>query len=60
MKLNVIGRLAALAFAVALASPAAAADKLTIVLDWFVNPDHARWSSRWKTGISRMPALMSS
>ncbi|MBW7849227.1 MAG: ABC transporter substrate-binding protein [Rhodospirillales bacterium] len=40
MKLNVIGRLAALAFAVALASPAAAADKLTIVLDWFVNPDH--------------------
>jgi len=30
--------LAALAFA---ASPAAAADKLTVLLDWFVNPDHA-------------------
>ncbi len=23
------------------ASPAAAADKLTVLLDWFVNPDHA-------------------
>lgn len=29
---------ACLAFA---ASPAAAADKLTVLLDWFVNPDHA-------------------
>ncbi|ARJ70148.1 ABC transporter substrate-binding protein [Paracoccus contaminans] len=26
---------------IALASPAAAADKLTLMLDWFVNPDHA-------------------
>ena len=25
----------------ALASPANAADKLTVLLDWFVNPDHA-------------------
>jgi putative hydroxymethylpyrimidine transport system substrate-binding protein len=34
-------RLAALLLAALLASPAAAADKLTLVLDWFVNPDHA-------------------
>jgi len=27
--------------AAALAGPAAAADKLTVLLDWFVNPDHA-------------------
>lgn len=26
---------------IALASPAVAADKLTLMLDWFVNPDHA-------------------
>ena len=26
---------------IALASPALAADKLTLMLDWFVNPDHA-------------------
>jgi putative hydroxymethylpyrimidine transport system substrate-binding protein len=26
---------------IAIASPAAAADKLTVLLDWFVNPDHA-------------------
>jgi putative hydroxymethylpyrimidine transport system substrate-binding protein len=32
----IIATLAAL-----LAGPAAAADKLTVVLDWFVNPDHA-------------------
>ena len=31
---------AALALALA-AAPAAAADKLTVLLDWFVNPDHA-------------------
>ncbi len=32
----------ALIFAAALAAtPAAAADKLTVLLDWFVNPDHA-------------------
>jgi putative hydroxymethylpyrimidine transport system substrate-binding protein len=31
---------AALALALA-ATPAAAADKLTVLLDWFVNPDHA-------------------
>jgi putative hydroxymethylpyrimidine transport system substrate-binding protein len=34
-------RLAVLAILVALAGPAAAADKLTLLLDWFVNPDHA-------------------
>lgn len=36
-------RAALLAFAVAavLASPALAADKLTVLLDWYVNPDHA-------------------
>ncbi len=28
------------AAAIALASPAAAADKLTLILDWFINPDH--------------------
>ncbi len=34
-------RLAALAAAFALAAPAAsAADRLTLILDWFVNPDH--------------------
>lgn len=31
----------AFALALALASPAAAADKMTVLLDWFVNPDHA-------------------
>ena len=31
---------AALALALA-AAPAAAADRLTVLLDWFVNPDHA-------------------
>lgn len=30
-----------LAAVLAAASPAAAADKLTVLLDWFVNPDHA-------------------
>ena len=34
-------RLAALALALALASPVQAQDKLTVLLDWFVNPDHA-------------------
>lgn len=35
-------RLAAVAFALALSlTPAAAAEKLTVLLDWFVNPDHA-------------------
>ncbi|MDX6748361.1 ABC transporter substrate-binding protein [Geminicoccaceae bacterium 1502E] len=29
-----------LAMAVAVAAPAAAAEKLTVLLDWFVNPDH--------------------
>ncbi|MEM1161611.1 MAG: ABC transporter substrate-binding protein [Pseudomonadota bacterium] len=28
------------AFALLLASPAMAADKMTLILDWFVNPDH--------------------
>ncbi|GAB4072406.1 ABC transporter substrate-binding protein [Ancylobacter sonchi] len=36
------GLLAASAIAVSLAAaPAAAADKLTVLLDWYVNPDHA-------------------
>jgi putative hydroxymethylpyrimidine transport system substrate-binding protein len=30
-----------LAICLAAAAPAAAADKLTVLLDWFVNPDHA-------------------
>lgn len=34
-------RLAALALALVAAAPAAAADRLTVLLDWFVNPDHA-------------------
>ena len=33
--------LVALAAAVVFARPAPAADKLTVLLDWFVNPDHA-------------------
>jgi len=33
--------LAAAALLVAAVQPASAADKLTVVLDWFVNPDHA-------------------
>lgn len=32
---------AALTMALALASPAQSADKLTVLLDWFTNPDHA-------------------
>ncbi|MDB5571306.1 MAG: transporter ATP-binding protein [Hyphomicrobiales bacterium] len=32
--------IAAFALAIALATPAAAQDKMTIILDWFVNPDH--------------------
>ncbi len=34
-------RLVALALMLAAAMPASAADKLTVLLDWFVNPDHA-------------------
>ncbi len=34
-------RLVALALMLAAAMPAMAADKLTVLLDWFVNPDHA-------------------
>ena len=33
--------LAAIVAGVAIASPASAADKLTVILDWLVNPDHA-------------------
>lgn len=33
-------RLIALLAALMLATPAAAADKLTLILDWFINPDH--------------------
>ena len=37
-----LNRLLPAALAIALAAaPAAAADKLTVLLDWFVNPDHA-------------------
>src|SRR5687768_3116539 len=37
-----LGRLLpALALCLAAATPAMAADKLTVILDWFVNPDHA-------------------
>ncbi|MBO6757845.1 MAG: ABC transporter substrate-binding protein [Roseibium sp.] len=32
---------AALTMALAMASPAQSADKLTVLLDWFTNPDHA-------------------
>lgn len=32
--------LLSVAFALALASPAAAQDKMSLILDWFVNPDH--------------------
>lgn len=40
--MNALLRRAALAFALALAAvPAEAADKMTVLLDWFVNPDHA-------------------
>jgi putative hydroxymethylpyrimidine transport system substrate-binding protein len=34
-------RLAAFALTLALAWPASAQDRLTVLLDWFVNPDHA-------------------
>jgi putative hydroxymethylpyrimidine transport system substrate-binding protein len=34
-------RLALAALALLIASPAFAADKLTVLLDWYVNPDHA-------------------
>src|SRR3546814_5825193 len=37
MRINV---LSALLVILLQASPAAAADKLTLILDWFVNPDH--------------------
>ena len=33
-------RLIAAALAAAIATPAVAADKMTLILDWFVNPDH--------------------
>lgn len=33
-------RLIALVAALMIATPAAAADKLTLILDWFINPDH--------------------
>ena len=39
MKVSTI--LAAALAAFALGSPALAADKLTVLLDWYVNPDHA-------------------
>ena len=39
LRLLSLGTVAALIFA--LAGPAHAAEKLTVILDWFVNPDHA-------------------
>ena len=33
-------RIFALAVAIAAASPALAADRMTLLLDWYVNPDH--------------------
>jgi len=39
--IRLLAPLLALALALALASPARAADRLTVLLDWFVNPDHA-------------------
>lgn len=42
MALFTVTRRLAFAFSLSLAAfPAAAADKLTVILDWFVNPDHA-------------------
>src|SRR5712691_5694746 len=35
------GVIAGIGAALLLASPAVAADKLTVLLDWFINPDHA-------------------
>lgn len=39
--MRVLLRLLVLALLVAAASPARAGDKMTVMLDWFVNPDHA-------------------
>jgi putative hydroxymethylpyrimidine transport system substrate-binding protein len=41
----------ALALTLALAAPAGAADKLTVLLDWFVNPDHAPLVVARETGV---------
>lgn len=39
--MRVIGIIAAMVFAGAFSVPAHSAEKLTVLLDWFVNPDHA-------------------
>lgn len=39
--MRVIGFIAAMVFAGAFSVPAHSAEKLTVLLDWFVNPDHA-------------------
>lgn len=41
MRLTCRARLLALAFALALAAPARAADPFSLLLDWYVNPNHA-------------------
>lgn len=40
-RLQTVAGAAALGALLSFATPAAAADKLTVLLDWFVNPDHA-------------------
>ncbi|WP_407941847.1 ABC transporter substrate-binding protein [Methylobrevis albus] len=40
-RLQTLAGAAALGTLLSFAAPAAAADKLTVLLDWFVNPDHA-------------------
>ena len=41
MTMRLLIRLIAAAALVSLALPAAAQDKVRLLLDWFVNPDHA-------------------
>ena len=41
-------------------SPAMAADKLTVLLEWFVNPDHAPLVIAGRRATSRRPISMSS
>ena len=46
-----------LALAAGLASPARAADKLTVMLEWFVNPDHAPLVVADKLGLFKEAGL---
>ncbi|MCG8555329.1 MAG: ABC transporter substrate-binding protein, partial [Proteobacteria bacterium] len=43
--------------ALALAGPAHAAEKLTVILDWFVNPDHATLIVAQQKGFFRDAGL---